>query len=68
MRRVSGKFGDKWCMLVKKSMESCVVSNEEGMEPRELGGCVIRHELEIRGKVIDVEGVEVAKGAKEQEK
>ena len=30
MRRVSGKFGDKWGVLVKKSVESCVISNEEG--------------------------------------
>ena len=29
VRRVSGKFGDKWGVLVKKSVESRVVSNEE---------------------------------------
>ena len=32
MRRVSGKFGDEWGMLVEKSVESNVVSNEEGTQ------------------------------------
>lgn len=63
MRRVSGKFGDEWGVFVKKSVESCVVSNEEGTQRIRWASDKTRVG-EIRDKVVDIEGTEVAKGAK----
>ena len=63
MRRVSGKFGDEWGVFVKKSVESCVVSNEEGTQRIRCASDKTRVR-EIRDKVVDIEGTEVAKGAK----
>ena len=63
MRRVGGKFGDKWGMLVKKGVESCVKSNEKGTQRVRWASDKTRVR-KIRDKVVDIEGTEVAKGAK----
>jgi hypothetical protein len=63
MRRVGGKFGDKWGMLVKKGVESCVKSNEKGTKRVRWASDKTRVR-KIRDKVVDIEGTEVAKGAK----
>ena len=63
MRRVSGKFGDKWGVLVKKSVESRVISNEERTKRVRWASDKTRVR-KIRDIVVNIEGTEVAKGAK----
>ena len=63
MRRVSGKFGDKWGVLVKKSVESCVISNEERTKRVRWASDKTRVR-KVRDIVVNIEGTEVAKGAK----